>query len=383
MKRLLAFVLLSLCLTVHSQAVDAQGVQGLTYQTYAGTGASPSRDPLTNPTVRSTGVSANINYPSGSFGNNILGSGLIDRVIVKWTGWINVPSAGTYTFGGSADDGIHVTIDNNVVIDSWIDSSNAFRTGTPITLGTGPVPITFWYYENGGGQAVVFQWLVNGSWQVVPTTVFATQSTYWTPVAATPVYGNYAITNIQSTKRTSGLAANPNGHNAIVEVTGDDNLISVQQIGIGGHYVNVNVQGNVNNIDILQTSTTTDRHYMEAKVTGSNNNLTLQQRETAKTHFVDVNGNNNTVTTNQRGTGNHFLDLSVSGNNHTAGILQEGSGSHNARVILNGTQPWNFQLNQSGSTGKNYNLPHTMSDGAAVSGTCSAIGGCNLIVNQQ
>jgi hypothetical protein len=383
MKRIFAFVLLSLCLSAHSEDIEAQGVQGLTYQTYQGTGASPSRDPLVYPTVRSTGVSANINYPNGaSFGSTILGSGYADRVIVKWTGWINIATAGTYTFGGSADDGIHVTVNNTVVIDSWVDSGNGFRTGTPISLTAGAKPITVWYYENGGGQAIVFQWLVNGSWQVVPTTVFATESTYFAPAPSPTAVYSSGITTAQQTRKTSNQSQST-GHNAQIEIAGDDNVVNVQQIGSAGHYVQVDITGNVNSVTVLQTSTTTAIHYLETTITGSNNTANLAQRDTAKTAFVGINGNTNNVSVNQKDSGNHYLNLTVTGNNHTAAVIQEGSGSHAATVSLSGSQPWNFNLNQSGSTNKTYSLPHSMSDGSTVSGTCSAIGGCNLTVNQQ
>jgi hypothetical protein len=389
MKRLFVFFLLSLCLAVNSEEVHAQGQEGLNFQTYAAGGSMPTYTQaadgtINNRTLLSSGVVSTVNYQWG--GGAVLNSGRAEGVIVRFHGFINIPSAGTYSFGGQADDGIRIKVNNIQVVDSWIESGGAFRSGS-VSLPAGVVAIELIYYENGGGAMVNLQWLVNNAWQIIPSTSLATTSTFFAPPAPppppTPVYSNSAITTTQSTKRTLGLAANPNGHNTVVEVTGDDNLVSIQQIGMGGHYVNVNIQGSVNNVDVLQTSTTTDRHYMEATVTGGSNNLILQQRDTAKTQIVNVNGNNNTVTTNQKGTGNHFLDLSVSGNNHTAGVLQEGSGNHNARVILDGTQPWNFQLNQSGSTGKNYNLPHTMSDGAAVSGTCSVVGGCNLTVNQQ
>lgn len=200
---------------------------------------------------------------------------------------------------------------------------------------------------------------------------------------ATPVYGNYSITSNQNNLRTSRLASNPNGHNSQISIIGDDNVVAIQQIGTSGHYANVNVGGNVNTIDILQTSNVNGRHYTDVNVSGGSNSLTLQQRDTSKTQIVNVNGNSNTVATNQLGTGNHFLDLSVTGNSHNASVTQNGAGHHNARVILDGTQPWNFQLNQNSSTGQNYNLPHNMSDGSPVSGTCSTVGGCNLIINQQ
>jgi hypothetical protein len=388
MKKLFVFLLMTLCLTANSETIFAQGIAGLNYQNYAAGGATPgytqdANGNITNRSLLSTGTVNTVGLTTSN------GSGLptrSDGFIVRFYGFINIPTAGTYWFGGQADDGIRIKVNNISVVNSWIESGGDFRQGS-ITLSAGAVPVEVMYYENSGGQMVNFQWFINGSWQIVPKTSLATNAAFWAPppppAAATPVYSNSAITTVQSTKRNAGLAANPNGHNAVVEVTGDDNLVNIQQVGIGGHYVNVNVQGNVNSVDVLQTSTTTARHYMEAAVVGGGNNLTLQQRETAKTQFVDVNGNNNTVTTNQKGTGNHFLQLNVTGDGHTANVIQDGAGNHNARVILNGSQPWNFNLNQAGSTGKNYNLPHSMSDGSTVNGTCSAVGGCSLTVNQQ
>jgi hypothetical protein len=201
------------------------------------------------------------------------------------------------------------------------------------------------------------------------------------PPPPTPVYSS-GITTQQQTRKTNNLNLNPLGHNTQVNILGDDNIVNIQQIG-GRHFVAVDVQGNVNDIEILQTSTVGARHYMEARVVGSNNDLILHQRDSSKTQFVEVMGTHNSVTAYQRGTGNHYLDVRVTGDNHTAGIVQDGSGSHKATVHLDGSQPWNFNLNQNSSTGQTYSLPHGMSDGSTVSGTCSAIGGCNLTVNQQ
>jgi len=326
----------------------AQGVQGLTYETYAGTGASPSRNPLANPTVRSTGVSANINYPSGSFGNNILGSGLIDRVIVKWTGWINIPTSGTYQFGGSADDGIHVTIDNTVVIDSWIDSGNAFRTGTPITLGTGPVPITVWYYENGGGQTIVFQWLVNGTWQVVPTTVFATQSTYWTPVV--PQYTSGITIQQQTRKNSANTRQTAVTNNSIfIDQVGDNNTITVSQQSSNNQVRGVgqqaaSIQGNLNEITVrqgTQSGSITGRNLLELSVNGNSNTLNLNQGRNSdgtnpgadsNNHYqmLNLTGSTNTVTTVQKDGSNtaqgHFMENTISGNSNIINLTQQGSG---------------------------------------------------------
>lgn len=201
-------------------------------------------------------------------------------------------------------------------------------------------------------------------------------------VQPTPVYSPSGASINQQTLRTNALNENPYGHNAVVGITGDDNVVSIQQIGSAGHYASVSIQGNINEVAVSQTGINGSRHYLNTNMIGNNNDLTLTQSGANKTQFVLVNGSNNTITTNQKDAGNHFLNLSVTGDNHTAGILQEGAGNHSANIVLGGSQPWNFQLNQNSSTGQNYTLPHGMSDGSAVSGSCAAIGGCNLTINQ-
>ena len=216
-----------------------------------------------------------------------------------------------------------------------------------------------------------------------PDAIYVAGQTYSPPVVLAPIYVS-GITTVQQARKTAAQTAYPNGHAAVVDIQGSDNEVTIQQVGGKGHFVNVSVSGNVNSVDILQTSTdTVSKHYMEATVVGGNNNLILQQRDTSKTQFVTVDGNLNSVTTNQKGTGNHYLDLKVIGNNHTAGIIQDGSGSHKATVELSGTQPWNFTLNQNSSTSQTYSLPHNMTDGATTSGACYTVGGCNLTINQQ
>jgi hypothetical protein len=217
-----------------------------------------------------------------------------------------------------------------------------------------------------------------------PTTSTASSNTIVDPVASasTPVYRNSAITSQQATRKTNNLAETT-GHNAQVDITGDGNDVYILQAGSGGHFASVIIQGNSNNIDIKQTSVVGSRHYLETNIIGNSNIIDATQSDSSKTKFVSANGNNNTITTSQTGTGNHFLDLSVTGNGHTAGVTQRGSGNHEARITLDGTQPWNFSLTQDGSTGKKYTLPHDMSNGSVVGGTCSAIGGCNLTINQS
>lgn len=178
------------------------------------------------------------------------------------------------------------------------------------------------------------------------------------------------------------VTAQTNGQSADVDVIGSDSEVSIQQID-GSHYTYLNINGNSNITEVLQVTQTYSKHYLEAYVSGSSNSLILQQRETGKNAYVSVDGDDNTIVLNQNGLGNHYLNMSLVGNNHTASILQDGSGNHSATVQLeNGGGPWNFVLNQTGSTSKIYNLLYETGDVSTVSGVCNLVAGCNLTVNQ-
>lgn len=355
-------------------AVQAQGVQGLAYETYRGTGASPSINPLTYPTVLSTGVSATINYPIGSFGSNLLGSGRIDQVIVRWTGYINIATAGTYTFGAAADDGVIVDINNTRIIDSWVDSGNGFRTGTPITLSAGVYPITVWYYENGGGQAITFQWLVNSSWQIVPATVLATESTYFAPPA--PQYVSNITTAQQARKDSATVRRQSVTANSIyITQVGDNNTVTVSQQGTHNQVRGVGQQaavidGNSNNITVRQgntMATAPGRNLVEMTVIGDSNTVNLNQaRNTDGTtsgadsnnHYqqLTLSGSNNAVTTAQKdgtaaGAG-HFMENTISGNSNIVNLTQQGSAGKVLFTNISGNTN-NLAVNQK-DTGTHY-----------------------------
>lgn len=402
-------ILLRISLLLFSALAFADGTAGLTYYTYQGTsGASPSISPLAFPTVRSTGISANINYPTGSFnGVNILGSGYGDRVIVKWVGYINLPTSGTYYFGAAADDGFKILIDDAIVTDSWIDAGGTFRSGPGVALSAGAHALTFWYYENGGGQMVVFQYSTNNTtWTVVPTTMLATDSTYFAPPA--PQYSS-GITVPQQTRKNSETTqrTNQSGNEINIDQIGDNNQFTIRQgITISGknrielysngdnntvnlnqgyttqgtvspsdannHYLYLNISGNDNTITKQQTGTSS---FNETTINGNTNNLTnIQQGNSNKVLFQNVNGNNNTVTTNQKDTGQHYLDINLTGNGHSVNTVQEGSGSHAATIsFTNSGGSSSLNLNQSGTTSQTYSIQQS----------CTNPAGCSTVINQQ
>jgi len=199
--------------------------------------------------------------------------------------------------------------------------------------------------------------------------------------AATPIYSS-GITAAQSSRRSAALTGIL-GHEAHINIEGNSNEVNITQAG-DTHYLELGIIGSSNTVDIEQVTVSTGTHYLETTLTGSNNNLDILQSGSSKTAFVNIDGDYNTASVIQRDLGNHYLQLDLIGDNHNATILQEGSGNHAATVELtNGGGPWTFDLTQSGNTGKEYNLPHSMSDGSTTSGTCYVAAGCSLTVIQS
>ncbi len=91
----------------------------------------------------------------------------------RWTGQVEAPVSGEYTFTTTADDGIRLFIDsgsgNKLIIDNWTDRAPTDDSGT-VTLEAGQrYDIELDYYENGGGAVARLQWAYPGqARQVIP-----------------------------------------------------------------------------------------------------------------------------------------------------------------------------------------------------------------------
>ncbi len=86
-----------------------------------------------------------------------------DNILVRWIGYITVPTTGTYTFGTKSDDGVKVVVNGNLVRNDWVDQSASpfVEWGGSVSLTAGvQVPIRVTYYDATGPSKV--QLWVNG-----------------------------------------------------------------------------------------------------------------------------------------------------------------------------------------------------------------------------
>ena len=403
MVRLLSILLrisLFFCLTAHAD---------LNYQTYAAGGPTPgytqgANGNITNRTLLSTGTVSDINFQWGS--GSVLNSNRSEGVIVRFHGFINITTAGTYSFGGNADDGLRISVNNTSVVNSWIESGGAFRSGS-IYLAAGVYPIEVMYYENGGGAMVNLQWYLNNTWQIVDTTYTATTSTYFAPPPPPPVYSSGITVQQQSRRNFETIQRTSQSGNEIqIDQIGDNNNFTIRQgVTVTGknrielysngsyntinlnqgytttgnvspndsnnHYLNLNLIGNNNTVTKQQTGT---NNFLETTVSGNTNNVTnIQQGTSGKILFQNISGNSNTVTTNQKDSGQHYLDINLTGNGHSVNAVQEGSGSHAATInFTNSGGASSLNLNQSGSINQTYSIQQS----------CTNPSGCSTVITQ-
>lgn len=135
--------------------------------------------------------------PSVSFNWGTLepGPGVpVDNFLARWTGYIQVPTAGSYTFGLAADDRARTFINGATAVDRWSANANGPTVwGSAISLGANPVSFQTDFQEGGGGASLAL-WVRTPSGQefVVPsdwfTTKFLTLPSGWS--ASTPISGS-------------------------------------------------------------------------------------------------------------------------------------------------------------------------------------------------
>lgn len=92
-----------------------------------------------------------------------------DTFSARWTGKIQAIESGTYTFRTTSDDGIRLWVNNQLLVDQFINQSATSHTGT-INLTAGQIyDIRIDYFENAGDAVARLEWQrPGGAFQIVP-----------------------------------------------------------------------------------------------------------------------------------------------------------------------------------------------------------------------
>ena len=417
----------------------------LYYDTYQGTGATPSfpgnGGSLTYSTILSSGTvsSLALNWGSGY----VLDSGRNERVIVHFYGKIYIPAAGTYNFYFAGDDGMYMKIDSSVVISDWQEQGLTYYngSGSKYFSSAGYYDIDTWWYENGGGASIYLYWNYGGSINLISSTYYSLTG----PTTSTTTGTSAGPTSTQATTKSSAqtrrdsYSGDDNG--IYIDQAGDSNSITILQASPNNQIRGIDQQrakmwGDYNIFDIRQgASTTTGINLIELMVDGNSNDILLYQDRTDLgaedtsaygDHIIraNIDGNSNDVSVIQRNnttySQGHFVDLDVvgnsnvvdlkqisdygkdifatiTGNSNTVDVYQHDNANHFADITLTG-DGHTVNLEQTGtgdhkatidltygSASSTLNLDQlgSTNQSYSIEQTCYTAGGCSTTVTQQ
>ena len=138
-----------------------QTINGIKATTYAYSGSTGSPLPTENTTPLSTTTVASLNQEWGS--GQVLNSGRVDNVIVKFEGTITLPDEATLVrYNTYADDGTKLYIDGQLAINNWRDQGPSYsQYSQTYNVSTDKQQdFVLWYYEHGGGASVHLGWMI-------------------------------------------------------------------------------------------------------------------------------------------------------------------------------------------------------------------------------
>ena len=103
-----------------------------------------------------------------------------DNFAARWTGYIKIPSTGSYRFRTVADNGVRLYVDGTNMIDNWTASAQRSIESTAQNYTEGQlVAVTMDYYSTTGTSTAQLQWSYSGPGvttvtnQVIPDSAFS------------------------------------------------------------------------------------------------------------------------------------------------------------------------------------------------------------------
>ncbi len=145
---------------------------------------------FTNLALARTDATVDFDWASGSPDPTIG----VNTFSVRWSGQIEPLYSETYTFQVTADDGIQLRVNNQLLIDKFFDQPPTTYTGTIDLVAGERYDIQIDYYENGGGALSQLAWSSNRQpFEVVPQSQLYSDSV----VSSTPV-AEAVVNNLSS-----------------------------------------------------------------------------------------------------------------------------------------------------------------------------------------
>jgi len=108
-----------------------------------------------SPTLTRTDATVNFNWGGGSPDPSISA----DSFTARWTGTVQPQFTEPFTFYTTTDDGVRLWLNDELIIDKWVDQGPTEWSGTgPTLVAQQKYNLRMEYYENGGGAVAQLAW---------------------------------------------------------------------------------------------------------------------------------------------------------------------------------------------------------------------------------
>jgi hypothetical protein len=82
----------------------------------------------------------------------------VDQFSARWTADLEIAVADTYVFTTNSDDGSRLWLNDELIVDKWVDQGPTDTSSRTIYLEPGIYPLRMEYYENTGGAVAHLYW---------------------------------------------------------------------------------------------------------------------------------------------------------------------------------------------------------------------------------
>ena len=187
------------------------------------------------PTLTRTDATVNFNWnntgPAPAIGQTIF--------TTRWTGSVQPQFNETYTFYATADDGVRLWINGQLLVDGWVDQAATTYQGSITLKAQQLYNIRMDYYQNGGGAVATLAW-----------------SSPSTPQTILPQTQLYPFTNPPPAVVLTAPAGNATHFTAAASVTiSADAAALYNPISLVSFYANTTFLGSVSNLPYTLTAT--------------------------------------------------------------------------------------------------------------------------------
>jgi len=126
------------------------------YSNYGGGVPDPPESPFQNVTLTRIDPGINFQWGNGSPEPDVIDT---DNFAVRWTGELDVPLTGTYTFKATTDDGVLLYVNGEEMADAWRNQSSPLEQSGAIDLVAGEfASIKMLYFATSGSAMTELRW---------------------------------------------------------------------------------------------------------------------------------------------------------------------------------------------------------------------------------